>query len=106
MSTGVGFSSTCVAVDALTQRLAAPLAMGGSGNMANIPDMDESDAAQTGASSSAQGLDSSNTEMERLQISDDDIPDMDEIPDMDDEVVATMEEEGDEAEAILVRPTA
>lgn len=80
--------------------------MGGSGNMDDIPDMDENDADQAGASSSAPGLDASNTDMERLKISDDDIPDMDEIPDMDDEGVATMEEEGDEAEAILVRPTA
>jgi ubiquitin-like-conjugating enzyme ATG3 len=89
-----------------SSRLTAPVAMGGSGDMDDIPDMDENDTAQTGASSSAPGLDASNTEMERLTISDDDIPDMDEIPDMDDEGVATMEEEGDEAEAILVRPTA
>ena len=76
-----------------------------SGNIDEIPDMDAHDVTQAGLSST-RGLDVSNTEMERLKISDDDIPDMDEIPDMDDEGVATMEEEGDEAEAILVRPTA
>jgi ubiquitin-like-conjugating enzyme ATG3 len=81
-----------------------PVATGGSGNLDEIPDMDETDAS---AAEPAPGLDASNTDMERLKISDDDIPDMDEIPDMDDEGVATMEEEeGDEAEAILVRPTA
>jgi hypothetical protein len=73
--------------------------------MDEIPDMDAHDASQA-RNSSAQGLDASKMELERLKISDDDIPDMDEIPDMDDEGVATMEEEGDEAEAILVRPTA
>lgn len=77
---------------------------GNSGDIDQIPDMDAHDATKAG-SLSTQGLDASNTEMERLKISDDDIPDMDEIPDMDDEGVATMEEEGDEAEAILVRPT-
>ncbi|KAI5451050.1 E2-like enzyme [Naganishia albida] len=81
-----------------------PVATGGSGNLDEIPDMDETD---TSAAVRSSGLDASNTDMERLKISDDDIPDMDEIPDMDDEGVATMEEEeGDEAEAILVRPTA
>ncbi|GHJ88131.1 hypothetical protein NliqN6_4533 [Naganishia liquefaciens] len=83
----------------------APLPKAGSGDMDGIPDMDAHDASQA-RNSSAQGLDASKMELERLKISDDDIPDMDEIPDMDDEGVATMEEEGDEAEAILVRPTA
>lgn len=88
----------------LTAVQSDPVATGGSGNLDEIPDMDETD---TSAAVPSSGLDASNTDMERLKISDDDIPDMDEIPDMDDEGVATMEEEeGDEAEAILVRPTA
>lgn len=72
--------------------------------MDEIPDIDDNDAP---GESHTGNHDATNTGMERLKISDDDIPDMDEIPDMDDDGAATMEEEeGDEAEAILVRPTA
>ncbi|KAJ9121905.1 hypothetical protein QFC24_004487 [Naganishia onofrii] len=78
--------------------------MGGADGMDEIPDIDDNDAH---GELSTGNHDFTNTGMERLKISDDDIPDMDEIPDMDDDGAATMEEEeGDEAEAILVRPTA
>ncbi|KAJ9096736.1 hypothetical protein QFC21_005006 [Naganishia friedmannii] len=78
--------------------------MGGADGMDEIPDIDDTDAS--GPSHTA-NHDPAHTDLERLKIADDDIPDMDEIPDMDGDGAATMEEEeGDEAEAILVRPTA